>query len=1814
MRWIFAALVGLFFAETALAQETYVPDRRIVVSRDVDFYGSDLTNLFDTTYDACREACLQDTQCKAFTFNRNSNACFPKSEISETKPYEGALSGEVFSTDSRVLTTASERAGDLEFIPSYQLKRAKEQAEKIGALHAGGPWTVQAMLDAAQARLADGDTLNAMRWTGGAIGKADRSDLWLEYGRLNGLLSKSAENNQSTYESRAFQATLNAYLRATNDAQRVSSLMQLSDLLIADNNGRRALRALRLAESIQPRDDVLAALDDAIGKYGFRVSEHEVESNLVEPRICATFNEPLVKAGVDYATYVKLPDQRLAVQAEDRRICVEGITHGSRHTVTFRKGLPAASGEVLLKDIALTFYVRDRDPAVKFPGRAYVLPRTADAGLPIQTVNLNEVELKLQRVSDRNLLRTIQDGYFGRPLSYWQFETFDNEIAETIWQGTGSVSNDLNTDMTTRLPLGDVVAGLPTGLYALTADLPGADRYDETSTTQWFVLSDLGVTTLSGVDGLHVFIRALGDAKAREGAKVTLLSRANRVLGTATTDAEGYARFDPGLTRGSGGASPAMVTFEAGDDFSFLSLTDPAFDLSDRGAEGRPPAPPVDVFLATDRGAYRAGETIHATALARGDVAEALPGLPVTAILTRPDGVEYSRMTSNRDAAGGHVFAMSLGQTVPRGTWKLAIKTDPDAPALATQKVLVEDFLPERIDFTQSLPEGPILLSDDKQGVDLRIQAQYLFGAPGAGLNVEGRVTLRARDEVEGFKGYRFGRHDEFFSPRTEFFAGEKTDGDGVSFVNLYFPDVEVKGRPMEARVVTSVLEGSGRPIERRLTHPVASKGPMIGIKPSFEEDVIAEGSDAAFRIVGLTPDLQSAPMKVRWTVNRVRTSYQWYNLYGDWNWEPTTRRTTVASGEAAISGDAIEVSAPVEWGRYEIVVERIDGDYVASSSEFYAGWYAPVDATDTPDTLEVSLDQPGYRSGDTANLRIVPRFAGTALVTVMSNRLIAMKAVEVQEGENLIPLEVTDEWGAGAYVSASVIRPANEPAGLNPSRALGLSYTSIDPGAKQLAVTLEAADKVAPSGALDVGIKVNGISKGETAYVTLAAVDIGILNLTGFESPDPSGHYFGQRRLGMEIRDIYGRLIDGMNGNMGALRQGGDATSGSSFQSPPPTEELVAYFEGPVQVDANGMATVSFDLPEFNGTVRLMAVAWSDSAVGQAERDVLVRNPVVVTATLPRFLAPGDTSRLLLEIVHAEGPSGRMGLDVSAEGVVLATSDIPSGLTLVDKGTARLSVPVTAGDVGDHSLRIALTTPDGKQLVKQLTLPVRANDPEISTTQRIELAAGDTFTLDENLFADLRQGTGSAVISSGALARFDAPGLLQSLDRYPYGCTEQVTSKALPLLYFDTITSSLGLGERDKVQERIDQAIAVVLTRQATNGAFGLWYADSGDFWLDSYVSDFLSRARAKGYNVPDMAFRHAMDNLRNRINYAPDFDIGGEDIAYALMVLAREGAANMGDLRYYADERADGFATPLAAAQLGAALAYYGDQTRADRMFGKAAQMMEREWDDTPSGYWRADYGTQLRDAAGLLTLAVESGSETLDRSIWAARVGAARDHLSTQESVWSLLAAHALIEDDMGLGLSVNGTPVDGPLVRALADQATVRPLRVKNEGTKDTALTITSIGVPDYPVDKGGYGYSIERSYFTTDGQPLEAGNIQVGDRLVTVLTIDPISSTGARLMVNDALPAGFEIDNPNLLESGDISALKWLDLAAAQNTEFRSDRFLAAVDWTSSAKFSLAYIVRAVSPGDYHHPAATVEDMYRPQFRARTAASRVTIDE
>ncbi|MFL4469514.1 alpha-2-macroglobulin family protein [Tateyamaria armeniaca] len=1791
-RFLLTCLVAIW-SGGAFAQQI-VPDQRYVLTQDMDFFGADRTALFDTTFEACQRACNADRQCVAFTFNSRSNACFPKSAITDRQPFIGALSAERVRTDQGLQRAAMDRANALG-ISDDDARAARALAEAIGPRHAVNGQTVEALLGASRAAWDRGDRAAALNWTGAAVALSDAPDLWSRYAYIALRLGDNvASRLRNSARRDAVPAALNAYVRSANTGGQASALQGLAEALEANRRGRDMIPALRIAQSLQPRDDIAAALDEAIGKYGFRVVDTRVDSESAQPRICATFSEPLVQAGVDYEPFVRSEASGLVVQVSGSDLCLDGVAHGERYRVTLRSGLPGASGEVLHKDVPLTLYVRDRAPLVRFPGRAYVLPRSAGASIPVETVNLDIVDLVLSRVSDRNLVQSLKGDFFGRPLSGWQQDQFNDDIAQEVWRGTGDVQIELNREVTTRLPLGDILKDQPTGIYVLGARAPGSDSYGSLTASQWFVLSDLGISTWQGNDGLTAAVRALGDASAVAGAQVRLISNANAVLGTAVTDGEGFARFDAGLTRGRGAAAPALVQVESGDDFVFLPLTDPAFDLSDRGVEGRPPAPPIDVFLTTDRGAYRPGATIFATALARDARAGAISGLPVTAILSRPDGVEYSRVVSAQGQAGGHVLEIPLAASAPRGTWRIAVMGDLNAPPLATTTVLVEDFIPDRIAVDLEMNEGPLSLS--APGL-VRVDAQYLFGAPGSDLVVEGDVRLQRRDSIEGWPGYRFGRHDAQFSAQSSYFDGGRTDAEGKAQVMLTLPDVEAEGVLLEAVATVRVSDSGGRPVEQSVTRPVAPTGAVIGIKPGFD-DVLPEGGTAAFDLVAVG----AAPLPVQWTVNKVETRYQWYQLYGNWNWEPVTRRIRVATGQIVLSETPQALEVPTEWGDYELVIEAQGGAYTASSVGFSAGWYGGVDSSATPDRLELSLDAKSYRVGDTAQVRLVAPHDGVALVSVLSSDVIARQVVSVTAGEAVIPVEVSGSWGTGAYVTASVLR--NVAGQRGPARVLGLAHASVDPEEKALQVSIDAPDTSdGQAGSTDVVVRVDGLG-GSEGFVTLASVDVGILNLTRFEPPDPQAHYFGQRRLGVELRDMYGRLIDASNGAMGTVRSGGDAQRGMERAGLPPTEAVMAAFSGPVAVGPDGMATITVPRPNFNGAIRLMAVAWSDTGVGQASQDMQARDPVVISAALPRFLAPGDSTRVMLEFVHAAGAAGVMPLSVSATG--LDMGDVPDQIDIAEGATVRLVVPVDADAVGDHSIDVVLRTPDGTELHKTLTLGVRANDPVTATTRRFQLGAGQVLTFDDNVLANLRPDTARATLAAGPLARFDMPGLLRQLDRYPYGCTEQVTSAALPLLYVPQTASAAGI---DGIRDRVESAITQVLTRQASNGAFGLWQAQSGDFWLDAYVTDFLTRAQTEGYDVPDASVRSALDNLRNRINYAPDFDSGGEDIAYALMVLARAGAASIGDLRYYADTKAEAFATPLARAQLGAALASYGEQARADRMFGLAENLVLRA--PGRAAGWRDDYGTPLRDAAGLLHLAAEAGSRAVDQAQLATGIAGQSGRYSTQEAAQLLMAAQALRSGAGPAVLSVNDVPVAGPLVQTRATGDAVSTIRNVSGVAQD--VTLTSYGVPLTPVEAGGYGYSITRNAYDLEGNQV-TGPWRVGERRVIVLRVTPFEEVGARLMVDDPLPAGIEIDNPNLLRSGDVRGLEWLSPATPQHAEFRSDRFLAAVDHRSADPFELAYIARAVSPGDFHHPAALVEDMYRAEYRAVTDTGRTVVTE
>ena len=429
-----------------------------------------------------------------------------------------------------------------------------------------------------------------------------------------------------------------------------------------------------------------------------------------------------------------------------------------------------------------------------------------------------------------------------------------------------------------------------------------------------------------------------------------------------------------------------------------------------------------------------------------------------------------------------------------------------------------------------------------------------------------------------------------------------------------------------------------------------------------------------------------------------------------------------------------------------------------------------------------------------------------------------------------------------------------------------------------------------------------------------------------------------------------------------------------------------------------------------------------------------------------------------------------------------------------------------------------------------------------------------------------------------------------------------------MPLLYVNDLAAGAHLAMDTEVDQRIRDAIDRLLARQGSNGSFGLWSAGGDDAWLDAYVTDFLSRAREKGFAVPDVLFRNALDRIRNSVVNAnePEKD-GGRDLAYGLYVLARNGTAPIGDLRYLADTKLGNLATPIAKAQLAAALALVGDKGRAERVYAAALDSLAPK---PVLEFGRVDYGSALRDAAALVSLASEGNAPRATLTQAVARVEVARGltpYTSTQENAWLVLASRALSKEAMTLDL--DGAPIKTALYRSYkAAEMAGKPIKITNTGEAPVQAVVSVSGSPITPEPAASNGFKIERSYFTLDGKPADVSKARQNDRFAVVLKITEAKPEYGHIMVSDYLPAGLEIDNPHLVSSGDTGTLDWIeDGEEPENTEFRDDRFTAAIDRASddNSVFTVAYVVRAVSPGKYVLPQAYVEDMYNPSRYGRT---------
>ncbi|PWB29755.1 hypothetical protein DCO48_21655 [Pseudomonas sp. SDI] len=1491
--------------------------------------------------------------------------------------------------------------------------------------------------------------------------------------------------------------------------------------------------------------------------------------------------------------------------------------------LTIDAGLASVNGKRLAAEYVSRLETRDMQPSIGFASRGSLLPTRLAEGLPVIALNVAKVDVEFFRIKSESLPTFL--GSWGRSSAMQYYESRELlPMADLVYAGRFDLNPARNTRETLLLPIGGIKPLQAPGVYLAVMRASGTYNYSQPATL--FTLSDIGVSAHRYSNRLDVFTQALEGGKALDAVNLELLDTSGKLLAQGKTDGTGHAQL-PLPPKAD------VLLAHQGPHTTLLRLNSAALDLSEFSITG-PQANPLQFFVFGPRDLYRPGETVLLNGLLRDQDGKPVKAQPVTVEVRRPDEQVSRKFVWEADANGFYQYQLQLAGEAPTGRWQLVF--DLGGGKKQVHEFLVEDFLPERMALALKGSDTP--LSPDATA-EIAVNGRYLYGAPAAGNRLSGQVYLRPlREAVPALPGYQFGSITEQ-ELNQDFELDETTlDDNGDATLSIESKWSEARS-PLQLTVQASLQESGGRPISRRLEQPIWPAERLPGLRGLFDGEETDGDAPAEFEFLVADRDgnkLAADNLKVR--LIQERRDYYWnYSDSDGWSYNYNEKFLTQSEQTLSVkAGSTAKLNFPVEWGPYRVELEDPQTG-VVSSLRFWAGYRAQDNADGgavRPDQVKLALDKPAYADGDTATVTVTPPAAGKGYLMVEGgDGPLWWQAIDVPAEGKAFAVKLDPKWARhDLYVSALVIRPGERKANVTPKRAVGVLHLPLDRAQRKLAVTLQAPQTMRPKQPLTVKLQARNAdgSVPKQVQVLLAAVDVGILNITEFVTPDPFTGMFGRKAYGADQLDIYGQLIEAGQGRLASLAFGGDAAMAKGGKRPDTSVTIVALQSAPVTLNAQGEGEATVDIPDFNGELRLMAQAWTDERFGVAEGKTVVAAPLIAELSAPRFLAGGDRTSLALDLANLSGKAQKLNVSLSTAGQLSLIAPTTRSLTLTQGQRVTLQVPVQAeGGFGQGRVTVqvqGLDLPGEPPQVfsREWTLGVRPAYPAQLKHYRVALREQPWSLPEQDLAAFEPAGL------EGMLALSSRPPLnlaeqIRALEAYPYGCLEQTTSGLYPSLYADEATlKRLGLkGEPAPVRQRkIEMGIEHLLGMQRYNGSFGLWSSDDEEeYWLTAYVTDFLLRAREQGYAVPPEALKKANERLlrylqeRNliEVNYSQNAEHSRFAVqAYAALVLARSRQAPLGALRSLFERRADA-RSGLPLVQLAIALDKMGDKLRSE-------QALQAGLAVTRNNDWMADYGSPVRDQALILALLEENNlapTQVQDRLFELSDRLAASQWLSTQERNALFLAGRGLLKlpegkwsarlDSAGevreLNAAESGMKLEGALLAS--------PLTVSNAGDQVLYQQLTLSGYPRSAPAAFGHNMSIRREFLGMNGQALDLKQLHSGDLVLVHLAVTAKERVPDALVV-DLLPAGLELENQNLaqsaasLDNASSAVKQWREAMQNANVvhqEFRDDRYVAALNLEGYGTTHLLYLARAVTPGTYRVPPPQVESMYRPNWQA-----------
>jgi alpha-2-macroglobulin len=1561
--------------------------------------------------------------------------------------------------------------------------------------------------------------------------------------------------------------------------------------------------------------------------YALRVNDVSTDHDGVSGSIKVTTSQQVVASGL--GGFIKIePEVNFSVEAQDDGFLIHSdhFDMQKSYSLVILKGLRGRIGGTLQEEYNGNIAFGQLEPAISFGNtKGIYLSGNGEKNLEVKITNVQKIKILVSKIYENNILAAQREGYEPSETGNNNEEEPGSENAEN---SNGTVSGDVifEQEVETRsLPQYGGSRIFHFNIKDKVPDFSGIYHIQIRSVKDYWVrdsrfvsLSDIGLIAKEGKDKILVFANSIGSSEALAGVNVIAYGANNQILGMAATSADGVAEIIYSKKEAAG-FRPAMIIAKTASDFNYIPFATTAVNTSRFETGGkRTSSTGLDAFIYPERDIYRPGEKLNFAVIIRDKQWKSPGEIPVKLKFLLPNGKELKSFRKTLNDQGSLEGSLDLAASAITGSYSLELYSSTDI-LLSTQAFRIEEFVPDRIKVTTKL-DKPFLVPGDSSR--LSIKAVNFFGPPAANRNYECEIQVKQKS----FNTRKFDKYNFTLANSNSFFDKAvrqgKTDDQGEA-------DEEYEAKAMyrnmgllQTDFYTTVFDETGRPVSRHTSIDIFTQPLFFGVADDGYW-FYALNQPIQFPIIAVDKNekvLEDAPARIDVVKHEYRTVL---TKSGDYfRYESQEEDKLLSSNVITVKGEnTIYTYVPRTPGNYELRV-YIPGanSYISRSFYSYGNWGGGNASFEVNNEGHINIepDKTSYFQGEKVKAFFKAPFNGRMLVTTEADNTLSYQYVEVKDRTATLELSLNSDDIPNMYITATLIKP-HDLSDIPLTVAHGFQSIRVEAKNRKLTVEILAQRSVRSKTHQRVTIK-----SAPNSMVSLAAVDNGVLQVTDFATPDPYSYFYSKKALGVSSYDIYPLLFPELKSRLSST--GGDQDN-TKRTNPMPAKRftIMSYWSGIKQADGNGEVNFEFDIPQFSGEIRLMAVSHKNENFGSKDAAMTVADPIVISTALPRFLSPKDTVAVAVTLTNSTSKTSTVLLHLKTSGAIIIAGNEQQEVNLRPNSETRALFRLVAQSmIGLGKLQVEVDGL-GEKFTDETEISVRPPSSLQKNTGSGSITGGDKQHLQLNT-SDFIPSSSEYKLMVSRSPAIELTKYLSWLIQYPYGCTEQAVSAAFPQLYYGDLADQLHLNKSATASANfnVQEAIRKIKMRQLYSGAITLWDNEgSENWWATIYAAHFLLEAQKAGYDVDKNLIETILGYINNRLrkretityyyNRDQNKKIAPKEVAYGLYVLALAGHPNASAMNYYKSNPA--LLSLDCKYLLSAAFAQAGDQN-SFRQFLPSQFAGEESVAQTGGSFY-----SDIRDESIALNVLIDADPANAQIPIMARHVSdklKKRDWFSTQEISFSFLAlgklARQAAKSNATAEIQVNGKPIasfTGNDLHLNAVQLKGTNLDILTHGTGRLYYNWEAEGISSTGNYKEEDNYlKIRKRFYDRFGRPLSGLTFKQNDLIIVQLTLEKSYSTDIdNVVITDLLPAGFEIENPRTKE---IPGMEWIkDGASPTAMDIRDDRISLFVD-ADYNKQVYYYAVRAISPGIYRMGPVSADAMYNGEYHSYNGSAMVRI--